>query len=189
MSAEHRAPSTQEAQDPLRMIRRRAIPWLVMLGALVWSPPTASAAAPYFSPDGGIRKELIHAIRHSWKRIDVAVYQITSLDLARALASAHTRIPLRVLTDRQKAQESGAALRILREKGVAIRVLGAAEQSLMHHKFAIFDGRLVVTGSYNWTQTAERASYENVVFLDDPEAVARFQQEFDRLWEMAAPTP
>jgi phosphatidylserine/phosphatidylglycerophosphate/cardiolipin synthase-like enzyme len=164
---------------------------LALIGLLLCaagSPVPASAAA-YFSPDGGIRKELIHAIQHSWKQIDVAVYHITSLDLARALASAHTRIPVRVLTDREKAQANGTALKILREKGVAVRTLGVAGQSLMHHKFAIFDRRLVATGSYNWTQTAERANYENLVFLDDPEAVARFQREFDRLWRDAAPAP
>lgn len=182
-------PTALRTREATRTTRPRGLLWLAVVGILVGSPLAAWAAAAHFSPDGGIRRELIHAIQHSWKRIDVAVYQLTSLDLARALASAHTRIPVRVLTDRQTAQESGAALRLLREKGVALRVLGAAEQSLMHHKFALFDGRLVVTGSYNWTQTAERANFENVVFLDDPEAVARFQREYDRLWDMAAPAP
>jgi phosphatidylserine/phosphatidylglycerophosphate/cardiolipin synthase-like enzyme len=161
--------------------------WLALLVCFAVMPTAASAAAVYFSPNGNIRQELIHAIQHSWKRIDVAVYHITSLDLARSLASAHARIPVRILTDREKAQANAPALKILREKGVAVRSLGVAEQSLMHHKFAIFDGRLVATGSYNWTQTAERANYENLIFLDDPEAIARFQREFDRLWREAEP--
>jgi len=55
----------------------------------------------------------------------------------------------------------------------------------MHHKFAIFDRRLVATGSYNWTQSAERANYENLVLLDDPDLVARFVREFQRLWREA----
>jgi cardiolipin hydrolase len=171
----------------LRVSRRVLLLWLALLVCSAVIPTGASAAAAYFSPNGNIRQELIHVIQHSWKQIDVAVYHITSLDLARALASAHARIPVRVLTDREKAQASGPALTILREKGVAVRSLGVAEQSLMHHKFAIFDGRLVATGSYNWTQTAERANFENMVFLDDSETVARFQREFDRLWRQAEP--
>jgi phosphatidylserine/phosphatidylglycerophosphate/cardiolipin synthase-like enzyme len=78
-------------------------------------------------------------------------------------------------------------MRILHTGGVMVRSLGVSEQSLMHHKFAVFDDRLVATGSYNWTQTAERANYENLVFLDDPEVVTRFQREFNRLWRQAEP--
>jgi phosphatidylserine/phosphatidylglycerophosphate/cardiolipin synthase-like enzyme len=55
----------------------------------------------------------------------------------------------------------------------------------MHHKFAVFDERLVVTGSYNWTNSAEHANYENIILLDDPGVVNRFRQEFPRLWREA----
>jgi phosphatidylserine/phosphatidylglycerophosphate/cardiolipin synthase-like enzyme len=57
----------------------------------------------------------------------------------------------------------------------------------MHHKFAVFDGKLAATGSYNWTQSAERANYENLIFLDDPAVVSRFATEFQRLWQSAKP--
>lgn len=55
----------------------------------------------------------------------------------------------------------------------------------MHDKFTIFDERLVATGSYNWTQSAEVANYENLVVLDDPDVVARFLREFQWLWREA----
>ncbi|MBS1115786.1 MAG: hypothetical protein H6Q87_170, partial [candidate division NC10 bacterium] len=43
----------------------------------------------------------------------------------------------------------------------------------------------VATGSYNWTQSAERANYENLILLDDPTVVARFTEEFQRLWRLS----
>ena len=43
----------------------------------------------------------------------------------------------------------------------------------------------MTTGSYNWTNSAEHANYENLVVLDEPEAIARFQREFRRLWRDA----
>ena len=49
-----------------------------------------------------------------------------------------------------------------------------------HHKFAIFDGRLLVTGSYNWTDAAESRNLENALFLDDPALIARYGEWFDR---------
>jgi phosphatidylserine/phosphatidylglycerophosphate/cardiolipin synthase-like enzyme len=96
-------------------------------------------------------------------------------------------VRIRILTDREKIESDGPALRKLRSAGIAIRSLGVVEQSLMHNKFAVFDDRVVATGSYNWTQSAERANYENLVLLDDSEVVTRFQGEFNRLWRQAEP--
>jgi phosphatidylserine/phosphatidylglycerophosphate/cardiolipin synthase-like enzyme len=38
---------------------------------------------------------------------------------------------------------------------------------------------------HNWTQSAERPNYENLVFLDDPDVASRFAREFQRLWRKA----
>jgi cardiolipin hydrolase len=94
-------------------------------------------------------------------------------------------VRIRVLVDRERAEAGGSGIRGLRLNGVPVRTLGVPEQSLMHHKFAVFDERLVATGSYNWTNSAEHANYENLVVLDAPELVKRFQQEFQRLWKEA----
>jgi phosphatidylserine/phosphatidylglycerophosphate/cardiolipin synthase-like enzyme len=52
----------------------------------------------------------------------------------------------------------------------------------MHYKFAIFDGKLLVTGSYNWTASAERFNQENALFLDEPDIIRRYQARFDQLF-------
>jgi phosphatidylserine/phosphatidylglycerophosphate/cardiolipin synthase-like enzyme len=52
----------------------------------------------------------------------------------------------------------------------------------MHHKFAIFDQRLLVTGSYNWTRSAAERNRENLAVTDDRRLVAAFREEFERLW-------
>lgn len=161
-----------------------AVTFLACFAVIV--PSTSFPAEVHFSPDEGIRRHLLHAIRESGQQIDVAVYQITSVDLAQALTAAkHRGVRVRVLTDQEKAAAGGPAMRILREKGVEVRSLGVSEQSLMHHKFAVFDNRVVATGSYNWTNTAERANYENLVLFDDRDVVARFTREFQRLWQNA----
>jgi phosphatidylserine/phosphatidylglycerophosphate/cardiolipin synthase-like enzyme len=155
---------------------------LLVLFALAL-PTRVVPADVHFSPDGGVRRHLLRAIRDARHRIDVAVYHITSFELAQALVAARDRgVRVRILTDQDKARADGRATRIFRAAGMQVRTLGVADESLMHHKFAVFDDRVVATGSYNWTQTAERANYENVLFLDDPALVARFAEEFQRLW-------
>ena len=162
---------------------------LLCLGLLAFPtafPGSASSADVYFSPDGGIRQHLVRTIQQSRQYIDIAVYQFTSTELASALVAAKDRgVRIRILTDREKVESDGPALRKLRSAGIAIRSLGVVKQRLMHDKFAVFDDRVVATGSYNWTQSAERANYENLVLLDDPKVVAQFEREFQRLWREA----
>ena len=162
---------------------------LLCLGLLAFPaafPGPAFSAEVYFSPDGGIRQHLVHTIQQSRQYIDIAVYQFTSAELASALVAAKDRgVRIRILTAREKIESDGPALRKLRSAGIAIRSLGVVEQRLMHNKFAVFDDRVAATGSYNWTQSAERANYENLVLLDDPEVVAQFEREFQRLWREA----
>jgi len=51
------------------------------------------------------------------------------------------------------------------------------ETGLMHHKFAILDGRLLLTGSFNWTYNSNA---ENLLVTNDALAVTAFKEEFDR---------
>ena len=147
---------------------------------------TAPASEVYFSPNGRVRQRLVRAIQDSRKTIDIAVYNFTASELAEALYAAKARgVHIRVLVDRERAEAGASGIRGLRLNGVPVRTLGVPDQSLMHNKFAVFDERLVATGSYNWTNSAEHANYENLVVLDTPELVRRFQQEFHRLWREA----
>jgi phosphatidylserine/phosphatidylglycerophosphate/cardiolipin synthase-like enzyme len=52
----------------------------------------------------------------------------------------------------------------------------------MNHRFVILDGTRVITGSYGWTEAAERWNYENILVLEKSEAGTSYQKEFERLW-------
>jgi phosphatidylserine/phosphatidylglycerophosphate/cardiolipin synthase-like enzyme len=156
---------------------------LVLYFSCLLSAAAAPASEVYFSPNGGARQRLVRAIEESRKTIDIAVYTFTAYELADALYAAKARgVHVRMLVDREMAGTGGSGVRGLRLNGITVRTLGVTEQSLMHNKFAVFDEHLVVTGSYNWTNSAEHANYENLVVLEEPTVVARFHQEFRRLW-------
>ena len=52
----------------------------------------------------------------------------------------------------------------------------------MHNKFAIIDNRILLTGSYNWTFSANHRNDENLMVIDDPDVIARYQNYFEKLW-------
>jgi len=114
------------------------------------------------------------------------VYNFTAAELAEGLFQARDRgVRVRLVLDRERYEEGGATIQALRKSALSLRAWGVPGESLMHHKFAVFDGRLVATGSYNWTNAAERANRENLVILRDPQVVQRFEREFQRLWRQA----
>ena len=53
----------------------------------------------------------------------------------------------------------------------------------MHHKFAVVDGRKLVSGSFNWTMQAVMGNKENVIVTEDPDVVGPFVDMFELLWE------
>ena len=53
----------------------------------------------------------------------------------------------------------------------------------MHNKFCLFDNSLVITGSYNWTYSAETRNAENVILTDDNAVCQDYNDYFTRLWD------
>jgi phosphatidylserine/phosphatidylglycerophosphate/cardiolipin synthase-like enzyme len=151
---------------------------LVFQAGLAWTEPEA-----YFSPNGGIRHRLLRAINMTKATIDLAVFDFTSGELAGALLAAKERgVVIRIVADARQAQGKHSEVPLLLARGVKVRLTTGQGRGLMHHKFALFDGQLVLTGSYNWTESAERANFENAVLLDNPTVVQRFQAQFESLF-------
>jgi len=53
----------------------------------------------------------------------------------------------------------------------------------MHHKFVVIDGRVLLTGSFNWTRQAISGNQENLLALTNKRIVSLYRQEFDKLWK------
>lgn len=137
-----------------------------------------------------MRDRLLRQINLTKTSIDLAIFDFTSGELAGALMAAHGRgMAIRVVTDARQARGKHSEIPTLVAAGVPVQQVRGRGHGIMHHKFAIFDGRLLVTGSYNWTDSAEAQNFENVLFLDDPHVVARYARLFERLLRALPPAP
>jgi len=161
-----------------------AVVWLwVVVGAQ--QTPNCLVQALFVSPDvdGVIERELISLINWATSTLDIALYSFTDDQLEDAVVAAHRRgVKVRVLLDDSQEEASGGEYAKLVVAGISV----AAEHGtgLMHHKFAVIDGRIVVTGSYNWSAAANDDNYENAVVIECPEIATAFLEEFEKLWSM-----
>ncbi|MFB0709988.1 phospholipase D-like domain-containing protein [Buttiauxella noackiae] len=57
-----------------------------------------------------------------------------------------------------------------------------------HDKVMIVDGRILETGSFNYTPTAEKANSENILVLRHvPRVIKLYQEHFKIRWEYGVP--
>jgi cardiolipin hydrolase len=143
--------------------------------------PTIESEA-LFSPDDACALKIVSLIQRARSSIDVCVFTITDNRIADALCDAtRRRIAIRVISDDDKSFDRGSDLQRISDSGIEVRTDNAP--SHMHHKYAIFDRKWLLTGSYNWTRSASNENEENIVVTNDPNLSEEFQRHFDRLWK------
>ena len=150
----------------------------------VTSRPVVAEA--FFSPGDDCPRAIGRLLAGASKITDICVFTITDDRLADAILDAHRRgVAIRIITDDAKAEDLGSDVGRFERSGIPTRVDRSPFH--MHHKFAILDGEMLLTGSYNWTRGAARDNEENLIVTTDPRFLAPFQGTFDRLWSKLAP--
>lgn len=139
-----------------------------------------------FSPAGETEKNLVKAMNASNHTIDAAVFSFYSAGLARALLDAKARgVKVRVVVDRVQASQSEIP-GLLIENGISFKwSQGYNGKGVMHDKFAVFDGRMLATGSFNWSANAQNNNFENVFYTSDAGRVKAFASEFEDIFSGA----
>lgn len=136
----------------------------------------------YFSPEDECPGRISGLMQSAQRAIDICVFTITDDRITQAILAARQRgVRIRVLTDDDKSGDVGSDIEELRRAGVSVRM--DRSEYHMHHKYAIFDEDLVLTGSYNWTRSAALYNEENFVVVYDDRLVRQFRRHFEKLWK------
>jgi hypothetical protein len=134
----------------------------------------------YFTPSKDCENNIIQRIEKS-KKLDIAVYAITNRAIVDAILAAKTRgAKIRIITDRLQAAGKGSLVGELESAGLSVRT--NIKHKIEHNKFAVFDDKEIVSGSYNWTDNASNKNSENCLFFRQPDTRA-FTKRFQYLWD------
>jgi len=146
-----------------------------------FSISTLAKTEVYFSLSDNPQKEIIKNINQAQASINIAMYIFTDREIALPLIKAQERgVKVRVYLDQDQVDYKYSQSRFLVQKGIKTRI--STNNYIMHNKFAIIDNRILLTGSYNWTFSANNRNDENLMVIDDPEIIARYQNQFVNLW-------
>ena len=141
----------------------------------------------YFSPNDHVQAGLVDLLDNAQKSIYFLAYSFTADPLGEAIRSravAGVKVS-GVMDASQVSSDAGSEYDAFRAAELDVRLDG--NRGLMHHKVIIIDGQIVVTGSYNFSASAEQTNDENVIAIYNPNIAAQFLREFQRVYAAAQP--
>ena len=146
-----------------------------------------------------LRSYLIKAI----KSIDICLFNITSEQLSDYVTNTIEKgVKVRLIVDGSTFESSGSQVKKFLAAGAFVRSSWKPSlmsdnfsgdkritngDYLMHHKFAIIDESILVTGSFNWTMQALMGNNENIIITTEPRILNPFIEEFTNLWKRFDP--
>ena len=141
----------------------------MLLAALVLAflPVAAARGAepePCFTPGDDCTGVILREIRQARSSILFQAYMFTATPIARALLDAHKRgVTVTAVLDTANETERYSAADFLANQG--IRTLIDGEHNIAHNKVVVIDRAVVITGSFNFTKSAQESNAENLIVL------------------------
>jgi phosphatidylserine/phosphatidylglycerophosphate/cardiolipin synthase-like enzyme len=139
------------------------------------SGPDASA---YFSPRGGSTTAILDQIGSAQQTVEVQSHALTSPVIADALVAARRRgVRVTVVLDAAHTSEHREQARYL--VGQRIPVLLDAKHGQADNRVILIDNRILITGSFDFSDTAEDGNASNILILrDQPQLQSLYEDNF-----------
>ena len=136
----------------------------------------------FFFPNERNIEKLVTYLTKATKSLKICVFNLTNDRLAQAIADAKKRgVDVRLISDDECMSNQGSDVSWLATQGVPVRT-DDNPSFHMHNKFAIIDDTHLITGSFNWTVQAGKSNQENILVVDHPYYIEKYNAEFEGLW-------
>ncbi|HLO31649.1 MAG TPA: phospholipase D-like domain-containing protein [Anaerolineales bacterium] len=136
----------------------------------------------YFSPVDNVMDKLVGLVNGAQKSIRFIAFTYTDKDLAAAMIDRY-KAGVDVAGVIENRGASQGALVPLACAKVPVKVDG--NKYTMHHKVIVIDDSIVITGSFNFTKSADTANDDNVLVIYDPAVAKQYLAEYERVNRIA----
>jgi phosphatidylserine/phosphatidylglycerophosphate/cardiolipin synthase-like enzyme len=141
----------------------------------------------YFAPRGNVAVHVDEALASAQRNIYFLAFSFTRRDFAQVLLNQATAgLDVRGVFESQQLAAGGDQVWImLTSGGLGDGIRKDGNPYNMHDKVFIVDKSVVVTGSFNFSASAENSNDENVIIIHDPAIGAAYYAEWERVWAIA----
>lgn len=133
-----------------------------------------------FTPGHRCATRIVNQINKAQDNVEVLAYSFTSKPIAEALVKAYKRgVTVEVILDKsQSAQEKYSSSKFLHHAGIPVWI--DYKPSISHNKVMIIDGKTTITGSFNFTRSAQSRNAENVLIIHDKKLAKRYTENWHK---------
>jgi phosphatidylserine/phosphatidylglycerophosphate/cardiolipin synthase-like enzyme len=119
-----------------------------------------------FTPGDNCTKYVVNNLNHAQQSILVQAYNFTSAPIAKALVSAKERgVDVKVILDKSQTSKRYTIANYLAHHNIPVWIDN--KPAIAHNKVMILDGKMVSTGSFNFTKAANNKNAENIISIKD----------------------
>jgi phosphatidylserine/phosphatidylglycerophosphate/cardiolipin synthase-like enzyme len=137
----------------------------------------------YFAPEDCVEEAITRRIGAAGNEVDFLAFSFTSAPIAKAMAERISAgVKVRGVFDKTQAKSSSkyCQYKFLANLGADVRF--DKNPNLMHDKIIIIDDSLVVTGSFNFSKSANTENDENVLMLHSREIAGQYKATFEKIF-------
>lgn len=148
----------------------------------------------YFSPTDGTNARIRERIYETDYDLEFALLAFTRDDLSEAVQEVGSTIFVNPVGAIEQINTTGSEYETLIAQGMQVYSHQGVPHDL-HHKYCIIDQSqsasdpMVITGSHNWSSTAENVNDENTVIVHDARVANLYHQEFRGIINAITGTP
>ena len=164
----------------------RRIAWPMILFVLLagcQKTPSSNTTVPpgqiavYFSPNGGCTDAIVEALDDAKTSVLVQAYSFTSAPIAEALVNAHKRgVSIQVILDKSQRSEKYSSADFVAHAGIPTYI--DAKHKIAHNKIMVIDGQVAITGSFNFTKSAESENAENLLIINSTDLAVKYTKNW-----------
>jgi phosphatidylserine/phosphatidylglycerophosphate/cardiolipin synthase-like enzyme len=139
----------------------------------------------YFAPEDHVEEKIVTLLQGAKRSIRFMAFSFTDDGIGTAVRDkAKGGLAVQGVFEARGSETEYSEYEPMRRAG--LDVLTDGNPYVMHHKVFILDGETVLTGSFNFTQSADESNDENLLVIHDPAIAALYQAEFERVYAQAA---
>ncbi len=116
-------------------------------------------------------------IAQARSEILVQAYSFTSEPIAQALLAAHQRgVKVEAILDKSQRTEDDSRAKLLLDNGISVQIDSA--HAIAHNKVMVIDDETVITGSFNFSKSAEERNAENLLVIKDRALAEKYEENW-----------
>lgn len=171
------------SSSPTRFLKSSTYPITASQGLVIQLASPRSTVCPVlsvcFTPGQACTQQINNQILSAHDSILVQAYNFSSKPIADALIAANNQgVSVKVILDKSQLTQRSSLLHYIVNAGIPVWI--DSKLAIAHNKIMILDEKKVITGSFNFTDAAQKRNAENVVFITDN----TLAYEYTKNWEI-----